>query len=446
VRSIPSPPALITVGASEYVSVVGWMMHATNKRDLLIALYRTDMVSDTGGGYITTTLHYKITVDAPTATDSPLYNSPSGVSFTFDDELVGITANEILYTDKGALANFPAPAFSCGTIWQDRAAVLGPDNAIWLSAEKTEGDAPWFHPGLRIVPPSDEKLTAIRTMDGYLIAFCAASIWYAPPTTLPDASGANGSIPALIRLPFTQGCAGPSWVAREGTYYAPPEGQLRLVTRSLTDEWVSQTVVTALDGPIEAMAMDSAQRLVCLVAGAFVVLDTRAKVFVPWSAPGAGALLLTTYRGRPCFADGTRVWLQAPDTYVDRFTALNIPAPYNMQAVINFLNFGGVRNYKRMWEYQLIGDVFSECTVTVAMAYDDDDTVIETKSFNTGAPGALARGCKPMRQLCSSMELTITESVTGTQVSGQGFSLEMASFALGIQPKGLNRIPITERF
>ena len=304
-------------------------------------------------------------------------------------------------------------------------------------------------PAFRITTPSsDTAITSLQTMDGYLLVFCEGSIWYAPPTTLPDASGANGSIPSLVRLPFTQGSSGPSWVAREGCYYAPAEGQLRIVTRSLTDEWVSQTVVDALDGPIAAMTMDAEQRLVCLVAGSFVTLDTRAKVFVPWSAPG-DAQLLTTYLGLPCFADGTRVWQQSPNTYVDYLTSTNTPAPYNMQAVVNFMNFGGVRNYKKIWAYQLVGDVFSDCTVTVDMAYDDSDAVIESKSFGTGAgPAVLARECKPMRQRCSSIELTVTESVTGfARCPARGVrASKMASFSLGIIPKGLNRVPIRERF
>lgn len=447
VRGVPSPATTVVVSSGQYVTISGFMMHATNKKDLLIAVYRTDMVSDTGGSFITTTLHYKITVDAPTSTDSPLYNDPAQSTWSFDDSVSNITGNEILYTDKGQLSSYPPPPFPCGAVWQDRVAVIGPDNAVWFSAEKTEGDGLWFHPAFRMTLPSADTMTSLQTMDGYLMVFCEGSIWYAPPTTLPDAAGANGSIPSLQRLPFTQGCSGPSWVAREGTYYAPPEGQLRLVTRSLTDEWVSRTVVDALDGPIMAMTMDDKQRLVCLVAGEFVVLDTRAKVFVPWSSPTPGAgQLLTTYLGRPCYGDDVRAWQQFPDTYVDYFTALNEPAPYNMQAVINFMNFGGVRNYKRMWAYQLIGDVFSECTVTVDMAYNDNAAALEIKSFDTGAPGVLQRECKPARQLCSSIELTVTESVTGSQVSGQGFSLEMVSFSLGIQPKGLNRIPIAERF
>ena len=95
------------------------MMHATtNKKDLLIAIYRTDMVSDTGGGFIATTLHYKITVDAPTASDSPLYNDPSQGTWSFIDTVTNITGNEILYTDKGGLSQYPPPSFPCGAVWR----------------------------------------------------------------------------------------------------------------------------------------------------------------------------------------------------------------------------------------------------------------------------------------------------------------------------------------
>ena len=93
---------------------------------------------------------------------------------------------------------------------------------------------------------------AIAPLDDYIIVGCKRSMWYLPPTTLPDATGHNGALPTPVQLPFPNGCTGRMHPIREGVAYESTAGGVWLVTRQLTNHWLSQplqhdiTAVTAM--------------------------------------------------------------------------------------------------------------------------------------------------------------------------------------------------------
>ncbi len=447
VRSRPSPAASITItGGNKYVSLSGYMNHVTNKRDVLISIYRTDMVPDAGGGYVTTTLHYKVTVDAPAGSASPLYNDNTYPTWEFSDHGIGITANEVLYTDKGQLENFPAPPFSRGCVWQSRVLVAAPDNSIWFSSAPTEGDALWWHPAFRLVLPTNDPIRALANMENYLLVLCENSLWYFPATTLPDSSGTNGSIPTAVPLPFKQGCTGHTVVTRDGCYYASNSTGLWLITRALENIWIGEPAEDALDGPILAMAIDDQQRIYSLIGSTVVVYDTIANAFYEWSTPSS-IQYMTTYQGALTYSDGQLAWQQLAGTYVDSHYQNGVQTylPYYSSLTMNFLHLGGVENYKRIWEVLFAGQSYTACTLVVGVAYNDDATIVESKSFNTTASVPLVAKLQPAQQLCSSIGFTLTESLTGSQQSGKGFALEVISLGLGIEPKGLRRVGTNKR-
>ncbi len=80
VRSRPSPPATFVADGTHYAVLTGRMVNATNKKDLLISIYRTDMIDNGAGGFVPTTTHYKVTFDVKVGTNSPLFNDNLGTT------------------------------------------------------------------------------------------------------------------------------------------------------------------------------------------------------------------------------------------------------------------------------------------------------------------------------------------------------------------------------
>lgn len=447
VRSRPSPVAELDVPAGNYASVSGFMQHATNKRDLLISIYRTDMLPDSGGGFVPSTLHYKVTVDAPAGAESPLYNDNQFPTWQFDDAHKFITGNEILYTDKGQLENFPAPPFSRGCVWQERACVIGPDRAIWFSAPRTEGDATWFHPEFRLVVPTDDEPVAIAaTTESYLVVTCRKSMWYFPAVALPDQSGANGSFPEAIQLKFNMGCLGLALPTSMGTVFASSANSVWLLPRDLSaPQWLAQPLADTLDGPIQTLAIDSHQRIYATIGGTMGVYDLVSGCWYEWSTPGV-PLLLTSYQGTVTFGDGIAVWRQLAGNYVDTKYTAGVPttAPYNMAVELNSLHFGAVRNFGSLLEIQAIGKTHTASTVTMALAFDDNEDIVESTSWATDPTVPFEYSYGPANQMCSAVAITLTESVAAGQAPGRGFSIELLSLTVGLYG-GQNRLPDSRR-
>jgi hypothetical protein len=141
----------------------------TNYKLLTISIYRTAYQDG-----VPTTERHKVTLDLMANALAPI-GSTNDSGFSFPDEFTwnykdenldaAILPSEVLYTDKGYLPRFPAPAQRAGAFWKNRAWVIGYDGAIWMSGEKNEGDATWFFPGFRYVH-SDHRCARRARRDG----------------------------------------------------------------------------------------------------------------------------------------------------------------------------------------------------------------------------------------------------------------------------------------
>src|SRR5262249_53564586 len=151
-----------------------------------------------------------------------------------------IADGEILYIDKGFLPRQPCPPFTQGCSWQARVWVSGYDGAIWFSGQKTEGDALWFTSGFRLVMPTQEQWV-LCAMDSFLLIMGRSSkrLYVVEAGTLPDPTGATGSIPTPTLLPFANGCTGFAAVGRDGAFYSSTAGDVWLITRDLRNVFIS---------------------------------------------------------------------------------------------------------------------------------------------------------------------------------------------------------------
>jgi hypothetical protein len=472
VFSIPSPPLNFKLtGANNSVTYGGRMLQplgtdgtpvsnsygVTNYRLLGISIYRTAYQDG-----VPTTDHHKVTLDLNVNGRAPI-SSTNDSGFTLseftwqylDENLdAAILPAEVLYTDKGYLPRFPAPAQRGGTFWKNRSWVVGYDGAVWMSGEKKEGDATWFFPLFRYVLPTTDKPVSIAEMDDYLEIQCTKSLWYIPSATFPDATGRGGTLPAPIQLPFTNGGTGHAITLRSGVAYSSTAGGVWLVTRSHENIWLSQPIQDALGTlPITSLTVDKHQRLfVATGTGYLFVYDQIVQEWYRWTVPTSDARFLATLNGEAAFQQFTPfVWLATPGQYFDDLESS--PVAIALDIELYSLQFGNTRNLKAVWEMQLIGAYKGPHNLNAVLSYPDDDpdnpTVFPDPADSPYTPDPTAPyliAINPMVEQASSYGVRVFADFDGIEEPGNSFELELVSAEVGVDSgSGLDKMRDSRR-
>lgn len=447
-RSIPSAAFAFSLvaGTLQDQIVGGHNLNATNKPFVKWSIYRTSFTTAQvqGGSQVTspptapsgpppatatinnfTTIFYKITNDL-----APLYNDPGAKYIAgatapyggFDDtiEIATQLDGEVLYTDQGLLPRFPAPAHRGGCVWQNRPWLIGYDNALWFGGELVEGQGEWFNPGFRVPTPTNEEITAVAPMDGFLLVFCSNSVWYYPGgAPLPDATGQNGTIQPLIRLPFEMGCAnGHTSVIREGCIYDSSNGGVWMITRALDNTWVGQRAQDDLAPNVIGMTIAGNFVVVNVAASENYVMayDTNLGAWSKWILPTNGAVIGATF-GNLVAAENGKVWVQKPGTWDDVDTIVGVSHYVPLSFIVAPVHIGGVRSWKRTWAIQLEGETFDPSSMTVVLVYGDYDTPSHTYQPVALVAGPLEEEYRPTKQLASSVQIGVADSQPLTRIA-----------------------------
>jgi hypothetical protein len=242
------------------------------------------------------------------------------------------------------------------------------------------------------------------------------------------------------------GCTGQALTTGIGTFFSSSANSVWLLPRDLgAPQWIAKPLADALNGPVTSLAIDSRQRVYAVVGSTMGVYDLVCGCWYEWSTPGT-VQLLAGYQGSVTFGDGLLVWEQSVGNYVDsQFVGgVTTLAPYNMAVELNSIHFGAVRNFASLLEIQAIGETHTACTVTLDLAFDDNPDTVESTSWVTDPAVPFEYSYGPANQLCSAVDITLTESVGAGQTSGQGFSIELLSLTVGLYG-GQNRLPDSRR-
>lgn len=428
-QSLPSAAFGFTAkaGDNKAFAVTSYPLSPTNKKNIRLSLYRTGIVDAgvIGGAVVTspptvntpatsklpTTGYYKVTNDLQPQYN--LYQLGAGGLSVYNDYLEAYTqgTGEQLYTDLGALPKFPCPAFRAGCVWQNRAWVVGYDNALWFSGEITEGQGEWFNPGLRVVVPTTEEVTGIAAMEHVLLVFCANSIWYIPLGQALPGNDGSGTVPTPIRLPFEMGGTGFAAVIRQGCMYSSSAGGIWCITRALDNEWTGQRAQADLAPEILDM-VEAGNYVVAYPDSSsnyLMAFDTNLGGWSKWLMPSQIGKL-AAWRGASVYADDTRVWEQQPDTWFDNDTVNGVTYYVPMCATVAPVHIAGVRSWKRTWALQLEGQTYDPCGLTVGLAYTDTGVIDVTYKTVPLTPGELEEEYRPTKQLTSSIGLEVCDS------------------------------------
>lgn len=433
VRSPSGVPFSITLAAAQ-ATLTGYHNHVTSKANMVHSVYRTIIKAG-----VQTTEHYKVSgsLQGGTYLGPVVINDDTTNTWTFTDNMADAIAgnNEKLYTDAGLLDRFPAPPFSVGVAAFDRVFLAGPDNAIWFSGPKTEGDSFWFHPAFRIPLPTREKVRAIRQLDDFIIVMCEGSDVFAIPNgPFPGATGIGDTASPRV-LPFTNGCTGWAETTSDGVMYSSAQGGIWLITRNLQNVYVGAAVEDEKDTTetFVGVATDDKQRTGFLTSGGHLLVYDQ--VTGVWSTWTVGTGLLTAHKGRFVYTDGTApatLFRQALGQYFD-----GTSAPITTTVMLAHMHLAGVRRAKRLWQTQMVGERLGDHDMTVSVAIDDTDTVTQTATWTPSAtaPYVYELPANAQTELCASVAYTFADSFPRGPT--QGFALEMLAMYLGIEQRPL---------
>lgn len=441
VRSPSGLPFSIS-GSSFQVTLTGLHNHVTRKQGMTHSVYRTVIK-----GGVQTVEHYKVSgsLQGGTYLGGIVTNDDTSNTWTFTDNMIDSVAanNEVLYTDKGYLDRFPAPAFSVGLATFDRIILWGYDRALWVSGQKTEGDAFWFHPDLRIPLPTQEDVTAIKMLDDGIVVLCdGGSIFMFPNGPWPDATG-GGSFPTPRELPFSNGCTGFAETISDGVIYSAQQGGIWLITRDFKNAYVGSPVEDekAEDETFVGVATDDKQRTVFLTSGGnALVYDQVTGVWGTWSLPG-GPSLITAHKGRVAYIPQSGApYRQVIGQYFDG-TNTPIVTMARLRAAP-----GGIRRFKRMWQVQMIGEWLGDHDMSVTASIDDivtnAPTATQSWTPTSTGPYVYELPANAATELAAAVDYIFQDSFP--RGASRGFALEALSIFAGLGDRSKD-VPATQR-
>lgn len=465
--SVPSPALSTTMSGSNNVATIGGRLpfpldsngnpvditFGPCTRQITISVYRTAIQ-----GGVPTKEHYKITNDlnvnglAPYSTTNPSgFSFPDSFTWQLTDSTPDIvdTSAEILYTDKKLQPRFPAPPFRQGIgDFRNRDWVVGYDDAVWVSFEKTEGDGVYYHPGLRFPFAGIDKPLAVAPLEGYLVVFCEESIWYIPVDgqELPNATLTSGALPTPVPLRFPNGSVnGICKTIRNGVAYDSTAGGVWLITPTLDNQWLGHAVRDTLTNTITGMALDKNQRLFIQQADSsqLHVFDGVPAAFYQWNLPTAPRLI-ASYLGEVAYQDTSTVNLVDPNAVADHING----TIYGFAPDITLapLGFGSIRGVHRVWKFQVIGQYLGAHRLNVALSYPQDTRPGMTyPPFIPDPTKPYLYEFRPRFVEASLYGLRIWGDFTGLGTPGASFSLEMIGVEVGVDPGRFKQLPASSR-
>ncbi len=279
-------------------------------------------------------------------------------------------------------------------------------------------------------------------MEDYLLIFGGSSVWYLPAQTFPDATGANGSLPTPVPLPFQMGSKNGHAVTispTEGVAFDSTSGGVWHIDRALRLTWLSQPVQDTLTSEVTGLAVDAKQRLVVQQAdGPWCVYDGVPSAWYLWDLPTTPALV-TSYLGQPVYQDAatvnTLVAGQANDTVGG--TTYGI-APDLTLAPISFAN---VRGVKLVHELQLVGKYLGAHRLNVVISYPDMPGAAPTSYTLTPDPAKpYVLPVWPAVPDNTTFTLRAYADFVGVSTPGASFSLELVSAEVGVLQGGLSKV------
>lgn len=441
------PATFLLTGGNQTIQLTIPMLRLTDKPDVTIEIYRT-----AGNGtifYRVTTINSTVNNDNDVTTDTLIYVD--------DVSDASIQDNEILYTTGGVLENSPPPAAQAIASFQNRSwlGALEEPNKIRYSKELVTGRAIEFSDFLELtIDPKGGRVKALEVLDDKLIIFKEATL-FAITGVGPSATGQGGNYSAQLITSDVGTIEAETIVSTElGLMFKSRKG-IYLLDRGLNVSYIgakvedfnslTMTGSTLIEDANEVRFVHS--NGVCLVYNYYF---QQWYTFSNYEAKHSLNLESTFYKINN---DDGIVDKEVSGYYGDRMT------PIIMTIETGWFSFAGINGFKRVYEFQTVGNYDSNNhSAKISISYDFKDAIREEFNWTPGinlvygeeSPygsevygGGINDGVwyyrfKPSIQKCTSIKLKIQDRYPESNLS-EGFELTGITFEIG--NKGTSRKP-----
>lgn len=426
-RSAPSIPIQHTAAASKRVVLKWRNLLYTNKPDAGATVYRT--VKD-GTTYYRVGTTY---VSSPTVTT---------ISFTDNTTDANLVDNEIIYTAGGVLENIPPPTATFSFSYGNRLFVIGleDENACRYSRTYVPGESPYFNDALELrVDEGAGGLVAGGALDDRVIFFKRSSTYFTAGDG-PTDTGAQNDFRSPQRISADVGCTDPASVIRvpAGLIFKSAKG-FYLLDRGMNMQYIGADVDDYNSLVVTGAVHIESKNQVRFThsSGAGLVYDYLHGQWGTFTNHSGQASV--QWRGRHAIVSSSGlVKYEDPTIYLDNGAAVPI------KVVTPWIPLAGLQGFQRVYEAAILGENLSAHTLQVRIAYDYNDTYVQTL---TGLSSVLTNGVeqfkvKPARQKCQAIKFEITD-INPIPTAGACLTLSGLTLTIGVKG-GINRTKATQ--
>lgn len=392
-----------------------------------------------------------------TSIASPLLNNAAVDTVSYTDTAAdsAIGGNAQIYSNPlnplAEVANIAAPAPLHVWRYRNRVALIPAENSYqWVYSKASVSGVPVeFNAGLLFQSVSQDggPLTCGIEMDEKNILFTATRIYYVSGDgPAPNATNSDyGQSP--LNVPTDVGCVNRRSLVLtpQGIMFQSAKG-IYLLDRGLQVSYVGSPVeaFNGLTITSAKLAPNSRRVLFFTNGGVCLAYDYLANVWSTWlNVAAADAVPLGTVMAYVRAAG--QLLIETPGAFADA------GSPILIGFTTSILSFAGLSGFQRVWRIGIRGDYRSPHSLIVSVAYDDSPAPAQRELVDSAAalmPGAIADTVladvenpgdgpyppleyvvKALRQKCSSIQVSVQESQSGTP--GEGLSISGMAFVVG---------------
>lgn len=418
-----------TTGATSTNTIKVPTLQYTQKQNgsVVVELYRNTPTAPAGNS--TTTFYIILSAIQDSNTKEVTFTD------TFADaDIVGDT---ILYTQAGGGVDNAGPPPCAGiTIYKSRLFIIDAEdrNLLWFSKQVIE-DTPVEMSALftQFIDPRFGPMTAISVLDDKLIIFKSNAIFYLTGQG-PDNAGGNNDFSDAIYVTSNVGCVDPRSIVttQDGLMFKSNKG-IWLLDRGLGTSYIG--------APLEKYNPHH-------ITGAELIPDTTQVQFTlddnttclmydyfykQWDTfSNYVAAATTVYNGLFTFITPTgTVISEIEGTYSDSGTAI-------LQSLTtSWLSFAGLQGFQRVYRLYLLTEYLSPQIISVGIAYDFDDTIVQTITMDSTSLSQIFGPLGQWRinidkQKCQAIKITISEQIDpNNPTPGAGLKINAIGLLVG---------------
>lgn len=381
---------------------------------------------------------------------------------------LSIVGNNLLYTTGGVLENICAPAAAAVTLHRNRMMVLDAENrnTVWYSKPVVEAVPVEFTDlqTIYVAPTagtsgSTGEVTALASMDDKLIIFKENALYYVTGQG-PDITGANNDYSDPIFVTGAVGCSNPSSIVLmpQGLMFQSNKG-IWLLGRDLSTQYIGADV----EGLQAGQTVTSAVSVPGVNQVRFTLSDNSALMYdyfyQQWCTfSGILPINSTIYQGAHTILNS------AGQVQREGLGYLDIARPVLVSFKTAWIKLTGLQGYQRAYFMYLLGTYQSPHRLSISMAYDYDDSIVQTanvKPLNAddtwgsdpvwGASSPWGGGSNTEqyriffdKQRCQAIQVTVNEVyVSADGAARSGLSFSSMNFVIGAK-KGYPTLPANQ--